>query len=322
MDLISIIVPVYNMEKYLHRCINSLLNQTYKNIEILLIDDGSTDNSGVICDKYENDYNNIYVYHKENEGVSIARNFGLQRINRNSKYIGFVDSDDFINPYMYESLYKCFKKFSVDLAVCGIEEVYNDNIKVDGGHFHDNIKIIKPNEYLDNYFNDFCMSTVPWNKLYKRETLKEIRFESYRIYEDQIFIPQVIEKTENIAIISLPLYYYYQRNDSISHGGGNQNGWDDLFYAAENFINFGEKIGHKMFKKNAIERYLGMLITKIKSIEYYKHFEYEKYIKQYRKVYKRYIHEIDNNKSKIIYTLFYIHPKIYYIFEKVKKNEK
>ena len=111
-NLISIIVPVYNVDKYLNRCINSILKQTYSNLEILLIDDGSTDNSGAICDKYASEFDNIRVYHKKNGGISSARNYGLDKISNNTKYIAFVDSDDFLHPQMYEILYDDLIKYN------------------------------------------------------------------------------------------------------------------------------------------------------------------------------------------------------------------
>ena len=116
-DLISIVVPIYNMEKYLDKCVNSIISQTYKNIEIILVDDGSTDLSYDICEKYKKLDNRIKVYHKTNGGLSDAKNFGIKHAS--GKYIGFVDSDDWIEPMMYEILYKNIKEKNADIAICG-----------------------------------------------------------------------------------------------------------------------------------------------------------------------------------------------------------
>ena len=121
---ISIIVPVYNVERYLGKCINSILNQTFADFELILVDDGSTDRSGYICDDYKKKDNRIKVIHKENGGLSSARNAGLDIAKE--KYIGFVDSDDFINKNMYEFLYKDIKVNNSDIAICDYEEVYEN----------------------------------------------------------------------------------------------------------------------------------------------------------------------------------------------------
>ena len=143
MELISIIVPVYNVEQYLDDCLVSILNQTYKNLEIILIDDGSTDNSGKICDEYAKKDSRIIVFHKENGGVSSARNAGL-RIAKGI-YIGFVDPDDWIAEDMYEVLYLNAKKYDADVSVCKSKIVINRNLKSNA-----------PIVFVDTYFLYFC----------------------------------------------------------------------------------------------------------------------------------------------------------------------
>ena len=123
-ELISIIVPVYNVEKYLEKCVNSIVNQTYKNLEIILVDDGATDSSGKLCDKLAKIDNRIKVYHKENGGLSDARNYGVERAT--GDYIGFVDSDDYIDSEMYGKLYEAIKKENVDVAECNLKIIYPD----------------------------------------------------------------------------------------------------------------------------------------------------------------------------------------------------
>ena len=119
-NLISVIIPVYNVENYLDECIQSVLQQTYKNLEIILVDDGSTDNSGVICDEYKDKDTRITVLHQKNGGISKARNVGIEYAH--GEYIGFVDSDDFIHPQMYELLYAAIHKEQTDVAPCKTEE--------------------------------------------------------------------------------------------------------------------------------------------------------------------------------------------------------
>ena len=181
MDLISIIVPVYNVDKYLNRCINSILKQTYSNLEVLLIDDGSTDNSGLICDKYASKFNNIRVYHKKNGGISSARNYGLDRISNKANYIAFVDSDDFLHPRMYEILYGDLIKYDCDIAVCNMDKTYSTIVNE---YISENVLILNKEEYFENYFDDFYRSNVVWNKLYKRKCIEKLKFEEGKIYED------------------------------------------------------------------------------------------------------------------------------------------
>ena len=146
-ELISIIVPVYNVEKYLKKCVDSIVNQTYKNLEIILVDDGATDNSGKICDELVELDNRIKVYHKKNGGLSDARNYGVERAT--GDYIGFVDSDDYIDAEMYEKLYEAIKKENVDVAECNLKIVYPE--KTDLFTDQKYYQICNNQEYLEEY---------------------------------------------------------------------------------------------------------------------------------------------------------------------------
>ena len=203
--LISIIIPVYNVEPYLRQCINSVVNQTYRNLEIILIDDGSTDNSGKICDEYALKDSRIKVIHKQNGGVSSARNIGLKFAS--GEYIGFVDSDDFIELDMYSMLLKKILESKSQLVVCnwfdGMENNWLENKR-----FPIKEKVTK-NEALESFY--WCM--FPWNKLFKKDILKDISFLEILGYgEDTLFCFNVFNKTDNILCIKTPKYYY-RRND-------------------------------------------------------------------------------------------------------------
>ena len=155
-DLISIIIPVYNVEQYLSRCIDSVINQTYKNLEIILIDDGSTDDSGEICDEYALKDNRIKVMHKQNGGVSSARNEGLDISKGN--YIGFIDSDDFIEKDMYEFLYDLLTKNNCDISCCN-KFIFKDNKFIASKSFPKG-NVLSFNEVLNDSKHDFYI----WNK--------------------------------------------------------------------------------------------------------------------------------------------------------------
>ena len=127
-ERISVVVPVYNVEQYLEKCVNSIINQTYKNLEIILVDDGATDKSGKLCDELAKLDNRIMVYHKKNGGLSDARNYGVERAT--GDYIGFVDGDDYIDAEMYEKLYEAIKKENVDVAECNLKIIYSDRVEL------------------------------------------------------------------------------------------------------------------------------------------------------------------------------------------------
>ena len=127
-ERISVVVPVYNVEQYLEKCVNSIINQTYKNLEIILVDDGATDKSGKLCDELAKLDNRIMAYHKKNGGLSDARNYGVERAT--GDYIGFVDGDDYIDAEMYEKLYEAIKKENVDVAECNLKIIYSDRVEL------------------------------------------------------------------------------------------------------------------------------------------------------------------------------------------------
>lgn len=213
-DLISIIIPVYNVENYLEECLKSVINQSYKRLEIILIDDGSTDKSGKICDKYKFIDKRIRVFHTKNEGVSHARNVGIE--NANGKYINFIDSDDYISKDMIEFLYNLIKKERADIAMCSAYDVYDSNINISA----------KQNIYLclDNH-DAFYYLLQPkyfgngiWNKLISKKLFKNDRFPLKRTNGEELeLLQKLIYRSKKVVYDSTPKYYYRQRNDSVTH---------------------------------------------------------------------------------------------------------
>ena len=191
MEKISIIVPIYNVEKYLEKCIKSILSQTYKNLEIILVDDGSPDKCGMICDKYKEIDDRIIVIHQENKGLSGARNTGLK--NANGKYVCFIDSDDYINEHMIETLYENLIKTGSDISICDFFQVKeNENIKIK--KIENAVKIMNKQECLKKLlYHKYKLDIVTWNKLYKQELFNNIEFPEGKIYEDFATIPFLID---------------------------------------------------------------------------------------------------------------------------------
>ena len=211
-SLVSIIVPIYNVEQYLKKCIESIINQTLTNIEIILVNDGSTDNCGKIIDEYAKKDNRIIALHKENGGQASARNMGLD-IAR-GKYIGFVDSDDWIESDMYESLYNKINKTNSDICICG-RRAYNEDGKLSNAiNLQDEIIDFNKNNdkkhILDKFF--YSYTVVLWNQLYKKEIIndKNIRFEdvNYVGSEDALFNYCVLSDAKRIT--SMEHIYYNQ----------------------------------------------------------------------------------------------------------------
>lgn len=236
MPEISIIVPVYNVEQYLERCIESILAQTFTDFELILVNDGSTDGSLSICNKYLKIDKRIKVLSQENKGLSSARNMGIA--NSKGKYIAFVDSDDFINEFMYEVLYSNLKKYNADIAICGFEKIYDDNILK--RKKMKNIKISEFSSYdalKSLYENKSLEFIVAWNKLYRKNIFEEINYPIGKIHEDEFIAHKIYDKCNKVIYIDEQLYYYYQRSNSIMKSDFTLKRFDAV-YAYKNRMEF------------------------------------------------------------------------------------
>ncbi len=219
--LITVIVPVYKVEKYLPRCIESIINQTYQNLEIILVDDGSPDNSGKICDEYAKKDNRIKVIHKDNGGQATARNAALDIAN--GEYIGFVDSDDWIFEDMYEYLYGAIDTYNADIAVCGavFGTIVNKRIIQYGTMFRahktetlDTVQTIKAHCKIKLGF-------APWNKLYSKRIWEDIRFPAC-FREDEAVMYKLLAKSKKTVCLTEAKYFYFQRKGSSERNGYNE----------------------------------------------------------------------------------------------------
>lgn len=208
---ISVIVPVYNVEKYLNRCIKSIVNQTYRDLEIIIVNDGSTDHCGEICDKWREKDKRIKVIHKENGGLSDARNTGMKVATGN--YIAFVDSDDWIEPLMYETLMKVLIANKSDIVSCGFRKVQKEEPRKESSE-HQLIQY-DAESALEAMITEKGMHQVVWNKLYKRELVEEILFEKGKYNEDEFWSYQVIGRVKKVTAIKNIYYNYFQRDNSI-----------------------------------------------------------------------------------------------------------
>ena len=211
-EKISIIVPVYNVENYLERCVESILKQTYTNFELLLINDGSTDQSGDLCDQLALRDQRIRVIHKENGGLSAARNTGIDHAS--SDLIGFIDSDDYIDEDMYETLYRQLRESNADLSMCGHYDVFHQipekqvsEIKTWNLSSEEAIKMVMEAKVL---------SVTAVNKLYKKELFNHLRFEVGKIAEDAFIMIRLLDQCQKVVATNEKKYYYVHRENSIT----------------------------------------------------------------------------------------------------------
>ncbi len=221
--LVSIIVPVYNAEKYLGKCVESLINQTYKNLEIILLDDGSTDNSPLLCDEYAKKDNRIKVIHKGNSGVSDTRNKGLEVAN--GEYIGFVDSDDWLEPDTYEFLLNNAIKYSADISACGAMYKKDDLsfFKIDEECWN-TPTLFEGKNKLDFILDSYYTSYVIWNKLYRAEIVKNVKMDtSMKIAEDSLFLYNCVKDCKKLVVENSPKYYYRYSSSSAIHTLGDRD---------------------------------------------------------------------------------------------------
>jgi len=259
MPEISVIVPVYKTEAYLHRCVDSILSQTFTDFELILVDDGSPDNCGTICDEYAKQNQRIRVFHQNNRGQAAARNLALDWIfeNSDSKYVSFVDSDDWVHPRYLELLYKANAYYGVNISQCLHIETdgLNKTIPIE-----DKMILITPEEEYISWYSAYF-----WGKMFLTDILKNIRFPEGQIYEDVAIWYKVLFKEEKIALVNEILYYYY-----INPDGTVQSDWMPAKLAQvrawDAQIAFFDDIGNKDLIDCASMHYLQILVQHLRNI--------------------------------------------------------
>lgn len=212
-QLISIIIPIYNIEAYLERCFSSIQNQTYTNYEVLLIDDGSTDDSREICLDIARKDNRFFYYQVENRGPSFARNYGLEK--SKGKYITFVDGDDWIHCYYLDVLYRSLIETQSEISMVNYVKTSGD--LSESQEFKYECQLFSQQQIIDQFFRKYhpLLSTV-WAKLYQRDLFNSIQFEVGRLHEDVFFLYKILSQAKSVVIVDQILYYYWKRPESIT----------------------------------------------------------------------------------------------------------
>lgn len=212
-ELISVIIPVYNVEKYLKRCVESVINQTYTNIEIILVNDGSKDDSGKMCDEYKQKDNRIKVIHKENGGLSSARNCGIEIMS--GSYVTFIDSDDYVCTNYVEQLHDMIVDNNCDLSMISYGMIFDEEYSINEGKIIDETIVLNRKSTIIEMMKLRSISQMAWGKLYKSNLFKEIRYPVGKLYEDLAVIYDILLLTDKIAYNPSKLYKYYIREGSI-----------------------------------------------------------------------------------------------------------
>lgn len=237
--LISIVVPVYNVEKHLSKCLDSIISQSYKNLEIILVDDGTKDNSDKICDEYALKDSRIKVLHIENSGVSAARNRGLDVIT--GDYVAFVDSDDYIAENMIERLFDTIKSTNADISICGNIHVFDDT-KAEFDTTNKECVIYSPVEAIKEVWYQTSFLPSPWAKLYNAHIFKELRYTEGIIFEDVDIMHEIFIRANKIAYLPQGLYAYVHRKNSITTQGFSEMNFQ-ILPICDKLMGFAKKHG-------------------------------------------------------------------------------
>ncbi len=321
MPEISVIVPIYNVEKYLRRCIDSILAQSFVSFELILINDGSKDNSGKICDEYKNKDERITVIHQENKGVSEARNAGIEWVfkNSDSEWINFIDSDDWVHPDYLKDLYETATECDVTMSICNCLKTPEFSVNIEKSE--KSVKIFSAEDFWC-----FRQYGSPCTKLFRKSDLSDIRFPKGLLYEDVFVTYRLIFKQEKVAYIDNPLYFYYTRPGSTT-----QSAWTPKVLPQLK----GSKQQLEFFKKNGYNRayditvvtYVQRIFSQLKEaqkqkaefrseylklsvlfkfnlLKYHKYFPVKKNVKFYRqafpiftKIYKKFTYLKERNEA-------------------------
>lgn len=249
-DLISVIVPIFNAENFLDRCINSIIEQTYSLLELILVDDGSEDKSGEICSIWEHKDARIKYYRQYNSGVSAARNLGLERAS--GAFVVFIDADDYVEKTFLATLIGAQEKTQADIVVSNAVDVYDDGKTVTGVNLKSRV-ILEQKDAAYHFFKQDIYTPVCWARLYKRSCIENIRFNTaMRIAEDGDFFWNAIKCSHLLCVIPENLYYYYIHSSSVMHSGFTSKYYDELYFCdrlIENTVNEGERLSQAAKKK-------------------------------------------------------------------------
>ncbi|MBO5094460.1 MAG: glycosyltransferase [Lachnospiraceae bacterium] len=315
-DLISVIIPVYNVEGYVENCVRSVQNQTYRNLEIILVDDGSKDRSGYICDKLAEKDERIFVIHQENQGLSGARNAGLEVAH--GKYVAFVDADDTIYFEMYTVLCGILKQNNADIAVGGMVRTENEKFFLNVVYKDYHIDVYEKEEALMQLFYQYTDAVSACNKLYIRELFCSLRYPYGKLHEDEYITYQLLYRARRVVFVEEKMYAYMQRQGSIVHSPSVRSRKDKIG-AYKEVIEFCKSEKAMQAYKRAVYRYLDF------SCEYYLFCKQSKNRQARKELKTRIVQEIEtymkefefNKKNMLKFVLFRNSPLLFQILKNI-----
>lgn len=321
MPKLSIIVPVYKVENFLGKCVDSILNQTFKDFELILVDDGSPDKCGEMCDKYSKDDERVRVIHKENGGLSDARNFGIDA--STGDYLGFVDSDDYISSDMFEVLVGNLEKKHADISVCGMYDCCGEKIvkqDIESGTFE-----FKKEEAIEWFLGGKGAGLFVCNKIFKRKIFENVRFPVGKLYEDAFIFVDLFLKAEKVIVCTDPKYYYIHREGSVTMSTFSERYYDVVrahecnLKKLETYLPSEKKVGeYRVYWSYKQLFYILAFDSKENKVRYKK--DIKKITSFIRKNFLKIIFNPYNSKSQLIcYVLIFINP---YLFMKVLRKKK
>ena len=251
--VVSVIVPVYKVEPYLRRCVDSIQNQSYRDFELILVDDGSPDNCGAICDEYAGKDSRIHVIHQENGGLSAARNTGIDWVmsKSHSHWLVFVDSDDWVHPQYLQQLYTAAEQTLCKMSVCGFLRTEGQALPEDADC---SVAALSADDYYCGKYHE-GVTAVAWNKLYHRSLFKTLRYPIGKLHEDEFTTYRAVYQAGKVAVISAQLYAYYQNPEGIMRSEWNPRRMHVL-EAFEQQIAFAREQGNDRLLEKIVYQYI------------------------------------------------------------------
>ena len=317
---LSVVVPVYNVENYLKKCINSILSQTFKDFELILVDDGSTDNSGHICDEYDHQYEKVKVIHKENGGLSSARNAGIEIAT--GEYISFIDSDDYIDSNMFLNMIEALQNTNKDIAACGrVVDLWGEREKIEFSLKKE--KVYSREQAIEEVLLLRDIDVAAWDKIYRKFLFDSIRYPEGKISEDAAIIFQMLDISNGVVHVGTPFYHYIYRKNSISKSEYNRRQYDSYINCV-NTEQFISQLYPQFLKQNKIynTQVCGALLQSLSAdLEVKKKYEsdYKEFKRKFNEGYWTFLFtEGICIKKKI--KLSFVYLNLYHVFIILKKS--
>ena len=318
MPTISVIVPVYKVEPFLGRCVDSLLNQTYRDFELILVDDGSPDSCGEICDRYALQDSRVHVIHQQNGGLSAARNTGITHClsESNSDWLAFVDSDDWVHPEYLQRLWETAEQTGCRISVCGFYRSSGEAIPEDP----ETVPVaMEAEEYYCSQIHE-GVTAVAWNKLYHRSLFRKLRYPVGRLHEDEFTIYQAIFTAGEIGVTPVRLYAYYQNPDGIMRSQWNPKRMH-MLDAFDQQIGFAQQNSHRKLLEKSTEALIYSICAQLPDAQKVFHKELRRRLRRALKLGRKLDCGLGYSRIQWAYELAYPCRLFWWLVSRVKRGD-